>query len=534
MFRRHNQILLTLLILLDLSVVLGTWNLAYWLRFYAINLPPAQVFRVTPASLQPVLAQGLPPEAAQRMLGVLAPAYTSTFVLRRDVNDVLAPAGLGRYAAAVVDQAASQAVVPPYEQYARVNTFLFVMAVLVFYSMGVYSTRRFRSLRTELEAAWRAMLVLILLAMAASFMYRGYEYSRVQVAYYAACLLAGITLERGLARWVMGRLRRQGWLVRRFILVGDSPLAAQFYRRWLTHQDRGLQCLGLVTPQPARRTPELAGLRHLGTVADLPALLESLPVDEVIAALTMDQHPHLEALHAALANHYVDYRVIPDLGSSLSLRTEVENFDGLPVITLSQGPLEGWNQVFKRIFDLAGSVAALLVFSPLLLLIPVLIKLTSPGPVLYVQERMGWNGKTFRMLKFRSMAADAEARTGPVWASEGDRRRTGLGTWLRKTNLDELPQLINVLKGDMSLVGPRPERPVFIQHFRHQVPNYMLRHKIKAGMTGWAQVNGWRGNTSLEKRIEFDLFYISNWSIGFDFRILFLTLARGFFHRHAY
>jgi exopolysaccharide biosynthesis polyprenyl glycosylphosphotransferase len=201
---------------------------------------------------------------------------------------------------------------------------------------------------------------------------------------------------------------------------------------------------------------------------------------------------------------------------------------------INDSPLVGMGALAKRVTDIALSGAGLILLSPLLLLIGVLVKLTSRGPVLYVQDRMGLDGRSFAMLKFRSMRVDAEAQTGAVWAQAADQRRTAFGTFLRKTSLDELPQLWNVLRGDMSLVGPRPERPVFVHRFRHEIPHYMLRHKVQAGITGWAQVNGWRGNTSLDRRIECDLFYIRNWSYVLDLKILTLTLWKGFVHRNAY
>jgi len=216
------------------------------------------------------------------------------------------------------------------------------------------------------------------------------------------------------------------------------------------------------------------------------------------------------------------------------LRGGVEEFDGLPILNLRNSPLYGWNMIMKRALDIAISLIAIALLSPFMLLIAVLIRLTSPGPVLYRQERMGIGGDIFHILKFRTMAVDAEAATGAVWARKGDPRRTMPGSILRATSLDELPQLFNVLKGDMSLVGPRPERPVFIQEFRRKIPRYMLRHKMKAGITGWAQVNGWRGNTDLVKRVEHDLYYIEHWSISFDLKILMLTLWKGFVNRNAY
>ena len=242
----------------------------------------------------------------------------------------------------------------------------------------------------------------------------------------------------------------------------------------------------------------------------------------------------LPELKEMLAEQWVDVRIIPYLGTFPTMHTEIESFDDMPIITIVQSPMTGWNQVLKRLLDISGSFFAIVIFAPGMLLISILIKLTSSGPALYGQERMGLDGRTFRALKFRSMQIDAESQTGAVWASENDERRTKFGIFLRRYSLDELPQLFNVFKGEMSLVGPRPERPVFIEQFKSQIPHYMLRHKVKAGITGWAQINGWRGNTSLEKRIECDLYYIERWSIWFDLKILFLTLFRGFFDPNAY
>jgi len=225
--------------------------------------------------------------------------------------------------------------------------------------------------------------------------------------------------------------------------------------------------------------------------------------------------------------------VVPDLFQYITLYGGLEEFGGLPLIGLQGGPLEGWNLVGKRVFDVVLSLLALVLLSPLLLVVALLVRLSSPGPVLFRQERMGMDGRTFHILKFRTMRTDAEA-AGATMASAGDPRRTPLGAFLRASSLDELPQLLNVFVGDMSLVGPRPERPVFIEEFKQRIPKYHLRHKVKAGITGWAQIHGLRGQTSIEKRIEFDLYYIENWSLGLDVRILLRTVFGGFLSRHAY
>jgi exopolysaccharide biosynthesis polyprenyl glycosylphosphotransferase len=226
--------------------------------------------------------------------------------------------------------------------------------------------------------------------------------------------------------------------------------------------------------------------------------------------------------------------VVPDLLQVIALRARLEELDGLPVININDVPLQGLNTLVKRGIDIVISAGALLVLAIPFWIIAALVKLTSKGNVFYRQERMGLDGKPFMIYKFRSMYEDAEAETGPVFASEEDPRRTPIGKLLRHSNIDELPQLWNVLKGDMSIVGPRPERPLFVAQFKNKIPQYMLRHKVKAGITGWAQVNGWRGNTSIEKRIEYDLYYIEHWSVKLDLKIMWLTLLRGFFHKHAY
>jgi Undecaprenyl-phosphate glucose phosphotransferase len=230
----------------------------------------------------------------------------------------------------------------------------------------------------------------------------------------------------------------------------------------------------------------------------------------------------------------VDINIVPDIYHTLSINPEILDLDGIPVIALRQSAVEGWSSVLKRTFDIVGATCFIILLLPVWIVVPILIKLTSPGPVFYLQERMGLDGSSFNMIKFRSMRIDAEAKTGAVWAREDDDRKTKLGAFMRKTSLDEVPQFFNVLLGTMSLVGPRPERPVFIKKFKKQIPNYMLRHKMKAGITGWAQVNGWRGNTSLEKRIECDIYYLTHWSVWFDIKILLKTVITGMVNPNAY
>jgi Undecaprenyl-phosphate glucose phosphotransferase len=254
----------------------------------------------------------------------------------------------------------------------------------------------------------------------------------------------------------------------------------------------------------------------------------------VFIALPMSRYDDARRVFDILSQTVVEVRLVADVPALAGLSLTTTNLDGLPVIGLRESPHFGLNVVVKRAMDILLSAVALVVLSPVMLVIALLVKLTSPGPVFFRQERCGLNGRPFQMLKFRSMRVDAERETGAVWAKKDDPRRTWFGAFLRKTSLDELPQFINVLRGDMSLVGPRPERPEFVQQFKKTIPNYMARHSVKAGLTGWAQVHGWRGNTSLRKRVQFDLYYITHWTPWLDLRILWMTLWTGLRHRNAY
>jgi Undecaprenyl-phosphate glucose phosphotransferase len=273
------------------------------------------------------------------------------------------------------------------------------------------------------------------------------------------------------------------------------------------------------------------GLPLLGTLAELADIAQRERVDHLYVALPLEEHTKLLDLVEVTSRECIDVKIVPDLLQFITLRARLEDLDGLPIINVNDVPLQGFNAWLKRGIDVALSAAALVVLGIPLGIIALVVKVTSRGPVFYAQERMGLDGRAFTVYKFRSMYEDAESESGPVWAREDDPRATPIGRWLRKLDLDELPQFWNVLRGDMSIVGPRPERPFFVEQFKHRIPQYMLRHKVKAGITGWAQVNGWRGNTSLEKRIEYDLYYIENWSVTLDLKIMWLTVFRGLFQR---
>jgi Undecaprenyl-phosphate glucose phosphotransferase len=345
---------------------------------------------------------------------------------------------------------------------------------------------------------------------------------------------SGLIISRSSLRAFLRYLRKKGLNLRFVLIVGAGELGKKILRSINRHPELGLRVAGFLTRRREKLATEVSEVPILGLYEDIKKILAAHHIDQIVLALPLEEHFRLKTIMEAIDDEMVAIKIVPDFFDYISLRGGVEELDNIPIINLRDSPLYGWNRIFKRSFDILFSIIILTIFSPLLAIITILIKLTSPGPVFYRQERMGLDGKLFTMLKFRTMRENAEKVTGPVWAKEEDKRRTKLGAFLRKMSLDELPQVINVLKGEMSIVGPRPERPFFIQQFKERVPRYMLRHKMKAGITGWAQVNGWRGNTSIEKRIEYDIFYIENWSLGFDVKIMWLTLWRGFSNKHAY
>jgi Undecaprenyl-phosphate glucose phosphotransferase len=300
------------------------------------------------------------------------------------------------------------------------------------------------------------------------------------------------------------------------------------------HPELGIKIRGFLGEDNSQIGNELKGFKVLDTFENIRSVVIDQKIDMVLITLPLSAHERLKSILDDIGDEMVSIMLIPDLLELATLRGGIGEFEGMPIISLRDTPLYGWNIVFKRVTDVVLSLIIILVTSPLMLVISLLIKATSRGPVFYSQERMGLDGKIFNMLKYRTMAIEAEKETGPVWAAKDDSRRTSIGTFLRKTSLDELPQFFNVLKGSMSIVGPRPEREFFIQQFRNKIPKYMLRHKMKAGITGWAQISGWRGNTSLEKRIECDLYYIENWSLRLDLEIMWLTIWRGLVNKHAY
>jgi len=421
--------------------------------------------------------------------------------------------------------------IPFLEPYLLMLVPILIVWGIAFRGFDLYRPRRIGSRLSEVADVAKASTVgALVLVSVMTFFFREYDYSRVVIVYFWVFSIVAVSFARYVFREALRVARRRGYNLRYALVVGGGELAAAVVQRLHSRRDTGIEVLGLVGDDKRAA----AGAQPLGGFADLRAVLDAHQVDHVILALSHEEYGRLSGLLEAIGDEPVTIHVVPDLGRFTSLRGGVEEFEGLPFVHLRESPLYGWNQVAKRAFDVVFSLAVLVLLSPVLAILAAAVKLTSRGPVLYGQERMGLDGQRFRMMKLRTMRMDAERETGPVWAAAGDDRRTPIGTFLRRFSLDELPQFVNVLRGEMSVVGPRPERPVFVERFRQTVPGYMLRHKVKSGVTGWAQVHGLRGNTSLEKRIEYDIEYIERWSFSLDLKIIGMTLFRVLFDRNAY
>lgn len=422
---------------------------------------------------------------------------------------------------------------PAFATYAALTPLIAAIWLACFRLMRVYELHPAVERVRHIGLVLKAHGVAIALFIAITYVFEDYRYSRLVMVYFGSLAAIALVLSQMLLRVVTRRILASGGSQRNVVAIGEGKLLEDVLNRLASYEETGLSVRGVVS-RDGSPGDYIAGEPVLGCFRDLPTLLREANAHEVVIALPPEQHQELYTILEVLKNEMISIRLIPDVQRYAALSCETENFEGLPIVHLNDSPLEGLGAAAKRVTDVVLSALGLLLLSPLLLLIALLVKATSRGPILYSQVRIGLDGRTFEMLKFRSMRVDAEDQTGAIWAKRLDDRRTAIGTLLRKTSLDELPQLWNVLRGEMALVGPRPERPVFVDTFRSSIPHYMLRHKVKAGITGWAQVNGWRGDTDLDRRIECDLFYIRNWSYALDLKILTMTLWRGFINKNAY
>ena len=422
---------------------------------------------------------------------------------------------------------------PLSEKYFAILLPMFVLWSFIFRNMGLYRPRRITALSSEVFDIIKASVLAIIILVSTTYFITKAEYSRLVFFYFWIISIVLLIIERLLIREWLRYFRSRGFNVRRVLIVGTGDLASRVIKKFRHNPWTGFEVIGVLDDKKIEREYFEETL-ILGNIRDIKKIINQYKVDQVFIALPVQAYKKMMYVVNSLGNETVTVKVVPDIYQAVTLNAGIEEFEGMPILNLTDSPMYGWNVIVKRVADIVFSLFAIAITAPLMITIAVLIKITSPGPIFYRQERMGLDGKTFGMRKFRSMRVGAESETGAVWAKENDPRKTKLGTFLRKTSLDELPQFFNVLMGNMSVVGPRPERPVFIKDFKKKIPKYMLRHKMKAGITGWAQVNGWRGNTSLEKRIECDIYYIEHWSIWFDIKIMWLTIWKGLINKHAY
>lgn len=430
--------------------------------------------------------------------------------------------------------------VPPFTLYLKLLPFICVIWALVLGTSGFYRrSLRHRSAFIEALDILQSCFMATLGFIAFTYIYAEYRYSRAVMVAFAVIHPVLIITGRSLIRKAL-RLYRRRAPARRILVIGGGEILESGIRLAMAGDVARADVLGAILVGDAEHRAHGEKLLSHYQLKSLPmpddwaSFCAAQSISTVVLAVPYKVAEVIEAHLDRIADQVPDVRLLPDLARFTRFSAGVDIVGGVPVINMHESPLEGWGSVIKRALDICGAGFGLVLLAPLFVLLAIIIKLSSRGPVFYLQERMGFDGRTFKMYKFRSMPVGVESGTGPVWAQKDDGRPTAVGRWLRRSSLDELPQLFNVIKGDMSLVGPRPERPVFVDEFRRKVPGYFLRHKTKAGMTGWAQVNGWRGNTSLERRIECDLFYIQNWTLWFDLRIILMTVFKSFTDKNAY
>lgn len=421
-----------------------------------------------------------------------------------------------------------------FEYYMRFLIIIVPLYLILNYAFNMYTTRRILGRRAEAYGILKTNTVGVLLFILLLYFIRQIHFARNMLAVFY--VLNGVLdfLVRNLIRNIQKKLRRSGYNKRTVLLVGLSDSATEFIDRVRAYPDWGFEIVGVLDDLADKET-EYKGVKVTGSVSSLPFILENEHIDEIAITLDLSQYFRLEQIVAVCEKSGVHTMFIPDYYNIIPTRPYTEDLMGLPVVNIRYVPLSNpFSATVKRICDIIGSILCIIIFSPVMLFAVIGTKLSSKGPLIFSQIRVGLHNREFRMYKFRSMTVQTDEEEKAGWTVKNDPRVTKFGALMRKTSIDELPQLFNVLKGDMSLVGPRPERPQFVEKFRESIPRYMVKHQVRPGMTGWAQVNGFRGDTSIRKRIDCDLYYIENWTLGLDFKILFFTVFRGFVNKNAY
>ena len=421
------------------------------------------------------------------------------------------------------------------EHYIKVILFAVILVVLLFPLFNIYRVWRGSSTLTEIKQMTMAWLMAGLLLAGLAFATKsGADYSRSWMGFWFVSTWVTLVGSRVLLRIVLSWMRSSGFNHRHIVIVGTGEQAIVVADRLRRSTWFGLEISALFGTHTVKLPSWLQDKRMISDVSELRDYVDDGGVDQVWISLPHSEEETIRNVISALDGSVAEIRYVPDIFEYQLMHHSLTEIAGVPVVNISYSAIHGMNKGVKAVEDFVLVMVLLMMASPVMLLIAAGVKFSSPGPVFYRQRRIGWNGVEFTMYKFRSMPVEAEEKSGPVWASKVDNRATRFGSFLRKTSLDELPQLFNVLQGKMSLIGPRPERPMFVEKYKDEIPHYMKKHLVKAGLTGWAQVHGWRGNTCLHTRIEHDLYYIENWSLWLDIKIIIMTVFRGLVHKNAY
>ncbi len=423
----------------------------------------------------------------------------------------------------------------PVEDYYRLLFVIVPLYMLLYYFCSIYAPKRTVRLRFEVYGIVKANTIgIMVLIIVLYLLIREINYSRSVIAFFYlfnVCLTSGFRI---LLRRLLRTIRRQGYNLKHILLVGYSRAAEEYIDRLQDNPQWGYVACGILDDHIPAGTL-YKGVKVLGRLGNLEIILPENKLDEVAITLPLKDYEYLERIVGFCEKSGVHTKFIPDYNGLIPSKPYTEDLQGLPVVNIRYVPLTNTgNKLIKRLMDIVGSLAGIVITLPIMAVVAILVKTTSPGPVIFKQERVGLHNKPFYMYKFRSMAMQSPREEKKAWTVRNDPRITKVGRVLRRTSLDELPQLFNILKGNMSLVGPRPERPLFVEKFKEEIPRYMVKHQVRPGLTGWAQVNGLRGNTSIRKRIEYDIYYIENWTLFFDIKIIFMTFFTGFVNKNAY
>ncbi len=422
----------------------------------------------------------------------------------------------------------------PKETYFAALYFILPGYLILYFMMNLYRSKRNSSSWRELVDVVRANLAGLISFFVILYIINEPNFSRSMIVIFTAFNIFFMMLMRRIVRGILRSVRKKGYNLKHILLVGYSRATEQYIDRILANPEWGYHVCGILDDAIPAGTL-YRDIKVLGGIGNLEYILPENKMDEIAITLSLSDYDKLEGLVNLCEKFGVHTKFIPDYNSVIPSRLYTEDLMGLPVVNIRRVPLTNtFNWITKRLVDIFGSLVAIVVFSPVMLFAAIAIKIQDGGKVIFKQTRVGLHNREFEMYKFRTMRQQTEADEAKGWTTKDDDRVTKIGKFLRRTSLDEVPQFFNILKGDMSLVGPRPERPQWVEKFKEEIPRYMIKHQVRPGLTGWAQVNGYRGDTSIRKRIEYDIYYIENWSLGFDIKILFLTVFKGFINKNAY